>query len=314
MQVSDAPIAGSAGKLLLFQRPGETRLRAITWDASLSGTLPGEIRANAAWSQSPYGASYLVGDLVFDRDGHPVGPISWPSKIRPTWSPQGTSLCVALPEREVTGAAMRLEHLTLGQPARVVARGFATFSDNAAYPVLGCDEGTDRAIVAVFGQGIAPARLWVFRLSTGAVIRSVDYTGASVAWVAASSDGSMLAESERSGGPIPGGKSTATIRLADSGASLGTIEDIVVQGFSGDGTLVVGTAGVTTTTVIDWKSGRRVWSLTGPYGGFLSEPAGRRLAVGVGFVGGSDQRDVYLIQPDGSAPLLPAGVRIALLY
>ncbi len=68
------------------------------------------------------------------------------------------------------------------------------------------------------------------------------------------------------------------------------------------------------TGCIDWKSGRRVWSLTGPYGGFLSEPAGRRLAVGVGFVGGSDQRDVYLIQPDGSAPLLPAGVRIALLY
>jgi hypothetical protein len=118
------------------------------------------------------------------------------------------------------------------------------------------------------------------------------------------------------------GKWTATIRSTDDGAQLGTIDDFVVQGFSGDKTLVVGPSGGTTlapssqtTAVIDWKTGRKIWSTSGqPYGGFLAEPAGRRLAVGVGFVGGTDIRDVYLVAPDGSAVLLPASARVALLY
>ena len=95
-----------------------------------------------------------------------------------------------------------------------------------------------------------------------------------------------------------------------------------MQGFSGDKSLVVGPSGSATparssltTAVIEWKTGRTVWSAGDhPYGGFLAEPAGRRLVVGIGFVGGSDVRDVYLVSPDGSAVLLPAQVRVALLY
>ena len=179
--------------------------------------------------------------------------------------------------------------------------------------MLACDEGTDRAITAQFGQGIAPGRLWVFRLSTGALIRSVDYRGpiSDFGWVAASADGSMLAESARTGGA--GGPWKATIRSADDGAQLGTIDGFVVQGFSGDKSLVVG-ASETSTAVIDWKTGRRVWSTNGRYGGFLPEPTGPRLAVGIGFVGGSDQRDVYLVSPSGSAVLLPERVRVSLRY
>ena len=192
-----------------------------------------------------------------------------------------------------------------------------TYSDNASYRVLACDEGTDRAIVASFGQGVAASRLSVFRLSTGAIVRSVDY-GLQGGWVAASADASMLAESVRSAA----GKWTATIRSADDGAQIGTVGDFAVQGFSGDKTLVVGPSGGTTlapssptTAVIDWKTGRKIWSTSGlPYGGFLPEPAGRRIAVGVGFVGGTDVRDVYLVAPDGSAVLLPSGARVALNY
>jgi hypothetical protein len=94
---------------------------------------------------------------------------------------------------------------------------------------------------------------------------------------------------------------------------VGTIDGFVVQGFSGDKTLVVG-ANETSAAVIEWKTGRKVWSTNGTYGGFLAEPAGRRLAVGIGFVGGSDQRDVYLVASDGSAVLLPAGVHVGLRY
>ena len=305
---------------MLFQLPGETRLRAISFGAEVSGVLPGQIGADAVWYQSPYGAPYLVGSTIYDRDGKPLGTMPWPAvlaRTSATASSDGRFLCAAVPATATAGAQMRLETAVIGQPTKPIASGFATYSDNSTYPVLACDEGTDRAIVAQFGQGVAAARLWVFRLSTGAIIRSVDYA-AGGPWVAASADGTMLGESVRQ---TASGKWMATIRRADDGGQLGTIDDFVVQGFSGDDSLVVGPSGGTTlapssltTAVIDWKTGRKVWSTSGVYGGFLPEPTGRRLAVGIGFVGGSEQRDVYLVSPDGSALLLPARVRVSLRY
>jgi hypothetical protein len=311
--VSDTTIGSSAGSFVLFQLAGEAKMRAITWDASVSGILPVQVGADAIWTQSPYGASFRIGSTITARDGPVVGITPWPAKITPTWSAEGRTLCAAVPERDVTGAAMRLERFSFDEPVRVVATGFTPYSDNAGFPVLACDIGSDRAIVGLFGQGIAPVRLWVFRLSTGALIRSADYTAQSSSggWVAASADGTLLAETIRSGGA--GGPWKATIRATDDGAEVGTIDGFVVQGFSGDKTLVVG-ANETSAAVIDWKTGRKVWSTNGTYGGFLAEPAGRRLAVGIGFVGGSNQRDVYLVASDGSVVLLPAGVHVGLRY
>ena len=205
---------------------------------------------------------------------------------------------------------MRLETALIGQSAKVVATGYTTYSDNAVYRVLACDPGTDRAIVASFGQGVTPSQLWVFRLSTGAVVRSVDYAGV-IGWVAGSADGSMLAESSPPVGAATNWKTT--IRSADDGKQLGTIDDLVARGFSGDKTLVVGNTPAAA-AVVDWKTGRKVWTMSGPYGGFIAEPAGRRIALGVGFVGGSDQRDVYLVAPDGSAVLMSERVRVSFLY
>lgn len=303
-----------AGAFVLFQLPSETALRAISFGGEVNGVLRtsvGLVSRGAAWSQSPYGAPYIVDTTAYDRDGKALGTIPWPATTTKTWSGDGRFLCAAVSSGVTTQDQMRLETAFIGQPAKVIATSFTTYSDNAGYPVLACDEGTDRAIAAVFGQGVAPGRLWVFRLSTGALIRSVDYRGpiSDFGWVAASADGSMLAETVRVGGA--GGPWKATIRSADDGAQLGTIDGFVVQGFSGDRSLVVG-ANETSVAVIDWKTGRRVWSTSGTYGGFLPEPAGQRLAVGVGFVGGSDQRDVYLVSPSGSAVLLPERIRVAL--
>lgn len=316
LQDTSAPLPAVAGAIVLFQLPGEARLHGISFGGEVNGLLQasvGQTSAAAGWLQSPYGAPFLVGSTAHDRDGKELGTIPWPATARKTWSSEGRFLCAAVPERAATGAQMRLEMAFIGQPARMIASGFTTFSDNAGYPVLACDEGTDRVIAAQFGQGIAPGRLWVFRLSTGALIRAVDYSGpvSDFGWVAASADGSMLAETVRTGGA--GGPWKATIRSTDNGAQLGTIDGFVVRGFSGDKSLVVG-ANETSVAVIDWKTGRRVWSASGRYGGFLPEPAGQRLAVGIGFVGGSDQRDVYLVSPSGSTVLLPERVRVSLRY
>ena len=207
---------------------------------------------------------------------------------------------------------MRLEQFTLGQQPRVIVTGFTNYLDNAGFPVLVCDSTTDRIITAVFGQGVAFARLWVFRLSNGSLVRTAEKpTGVAGAWVAANHDGSLLAQSVRM---TMAGPWVTTIVRADDGTQVATLDDFVTQGFSGDGELVVGTFGANRVAVIEWKTGRRVWNATGQYGGFRAEPNGKRVAVGVGFFGGSEQRDVYLVAPDGSALLLPASVHASLRY
>jgi hypothetical protein len=310
--LADSPLPSTSGAYVLFQLPGESRLRAISFGAEQSGVLPAQVAANSVWSQSPYGAPYIVGTTAYDREGRALGSLSWAAEREITWSSEGRFMCAVVPERPTTGATLRLERAFVGETAKIVASGFGTYSDNASQRVLACVEGTDRAVVAVFGQGLYAARLWVFRLSTGAIVRSVDYgTGAAGRWVAASADGSLIAETEQLASGAP---RTASIRSADDGAILATLGDVIVQGFSGDNSLVIASiAGGA--AVVDWKSARRTWVNTaGSYGGFLAEPAGRRLAVGVGFVGGSDQRDVYLISADGTALLLPTVARVDLHY
>jgi hypothetical protein len=297
----------------LFQLPSETGLHAISFGAEVNGLIKGQApqtTAAAAWLQSPSGVPFLIGTIAYDRDGKELGTIPWPATATKTWSTDGRFLCAAVPASATTGAQIRLEMAFVGQPAKVIASGFTTYVDNATYPVLACDQGADRAIVAVFGQGVSATRLYVFRVSNGALIRSVDYAGVG-GWVAASADGSMLAESVPPVAPATNWKTT--IRSADTGAQLGSIDDLLVRGFSGDKTLVVGNT-PSAAAVVDWKTGRKVWSATGSYGGYLPEPAGPRLAVGIGFVGGSDQRDVYLVGPNGFLTLLPERVRVSLHY
>jgi hypothetical protein len=207
---------------------------------------------------------------------------------------------------------MRLERFTLGQQPRVIAMGFTTYFDNSNVPVLVCDSAANRIITAVLGQGISFSRLWVFRLSTGALIRATERpTGVVGAWIAANQDGSLLAQSVRM---TMAGPWKTTIERADDGTQVAMIDDFVAQGFSADDELVVGTYGASRVAVIELRTGRVIWSATGQYGGFRAEPSGKRLAVGVGFVGGSEQRDVYLVSSDGAALLLPASVRASLRY
>jgi hypothetical protein len=302
--VGDGALTSSTGTYLFFQLPNDPRFRAISFDAAASGIVPLPVAANATWSQSP-GTPFVIGTTAYQREGLTLGAVPWPANEF-AWSGDGRMVCAVTPERSVNGAPLRLETAAIGQPKKLVASGFGSYADNATQRVLACDEGRDRAIVATFGQGVAPAQLWVFRLSNGSVVRSVDYrTPGSVTWVAASIDATFIAEAE--------GVTKSTIRATDDGATQATLNGVVVQGFSGDNVFaVVSERGAA--AVVEWKTARRVWSASGTYGGYLPEPSGPHLVVGIGFVGGSEQRDVYLVQPNGSAVLLPAGVRVGLRY
>jgi hypothetical protein len=293
---------------LLFKLQGDARLRGISWDGATNGlfTTSGTF---GLWSgQSPDGRYVILDGKLYDRHGQALAALPWPGKGEaPAWSSDGTLMCNAVPAASSSGSPMRLQTASPGKAARTVASGFTVYSDNASYPVLACDPIHDRAVVAFNPQGVAPAHLWVFRLSTGAITQSLDTGG----WATVSTDASMLALSSASAT----GTWRTVVQRIDDGGVLTTIDDFAGHGFSADGSLLVGTSGPRTTVLLNWRTGRRLWqSSGGPYGGYRAEPNGQHMAIGLGIVGGSDQADVYIVASDGSSVLLPEQVQAALEY
>lgn len=314
LALSDARLVADNRSHFLFQAASESRLRAVAWSDGTSGVLAGEVPSKATVWQSPDGRRYVLNGKIYDADGRELGALPWQDGSLPTWSRDGQFLCTAVPETRQTGAPMQLQTVFPGQQPRIVAAGYGIYNDNAGYPVLACDATSDRVIVASFGQGVFAGHLWVFRLSTGALIRSEDI-GANVAgsWLAASADGTLLAHSVHT---TNADSPTTTIRTAESPAALQTLPNFEAHGFSGDGSLLIGVTGPNAVGIVDWKAARRVWSAAGtPYGGYFPEPGGAHFAVGLGFVGGAeDKGDVYIVGPDGASVVLPSGVHVVLHY
>lgn len=49
--------------------------------------------------------------------------------------------------------------------------------------------------------------------------------------------------------------------------------------------------------------------------GYFPEPAGAHFAVGLGFVGGAEEKgDVYIVSPDGTSVALPSGIHVVFRY
>ena len=250
---SDGRLVADDRPHFLFQAAGENRLRAVIWSDATTGVMPGEIPLKAIVWQSPDGRRYVLNGKIYAADGRELGTLPWQDGSLPTWSRDGEFLCRAMPETRQTGALMQLQTVVPGQPPRIVATGYGIYGDNASYPVLACDATSDRAIVASFGQGLFAGHLWVFRLSTGALIRSEDL-GANVAgsWLAASADGTLLAHSVRRTNADP---PTTTIRTAESPTALQTLPNFEGHGFSGDASLLIGVlGGANSVAIVDWKA------------------------------------------------------------
>jgi hypothetical protein len=314
LTLSDARLVADNRSHFLFQAASESRLRAVAWSDGTSGVLAGEVPSKATVWQSPDGRRYVLNGKIYDADGRELGALPWLDGSLPTWSRDGQFLCKAVPEVPTTGAPLQLQTVFPGQQPRIVAAGYGIYNDNAGYPVLACDATSDRVVVASFGQGLFAGHLWVFRLSTGALIRSEDL-GANVvgSWLAASADGTLLAHSTSA---TMTGPMTTTVRTAESPIALATLPNFEGHGFSGDSSLLIGVTGANAIAVVDWEAARRVWSATGvPYGGYFPEPGGAHFAVGLGFAGGAGQRDdVYVVSPDGTSVILPSGVHVVLHY
>lgn len=314
--VSDVPINGSAGPLILFQLPGDDRLRGMTWDGTRNGVLGGRTTA-PGWFQSPDGSRYAIGGMVYTGDGSVVGAVPW--DFRPGtfgWAPRGDLLCEALPNAPgTTGATMRLEVGVPGGRPRTVASGFTVYGDNAGYPILACDPESDRAIVGVFGQGLFAGRLYVFKLSTGELLREADAPqGVIGAWATASSDGTLIAYSTQA---TANSGSTTAVSRAEDGTVIATLAGFEAHGFSGDATLLYGVnTNARSYEVREWRAGRTVWTAAAgyPYGGFLAEPRGSRLAVAIAPANAPGDADVYIVSASDVLGLLDHRVKTSFRY
>jgi hypothetical protein len=313
LTLSDARLVADTRSRFLFEAAGETRLRAVSWTDATNGVLAGEVPAKATFWPSPDGRRYVLNGNIYDADGRELGVLPWQDPSL-TWSRDGQFLCTAVPETRENGAPMQLQIDFPGQQPRIVASGYGIYGNNAGYPVLACDATSDRVVVASFGQGLFAGHLWVFRLSTGTLIRSEDL-GANLAgsWITASADGTLLAHSTSA---TMSGPMTTIVRSAESPTALQTLPDFEARGFSGDSSLLVGVTGPNSVALIEWKAARRVWSATGlQYGGYFPEPGGAHIAVGLGFVGGTEEQgDVYIVSPDGTSVILPSGVHVVPHY
>ncbi|HYK96833.1 MAG TPA: hypothetical protein VEU77_00425 [Candidatus Acidoferrales bacterium] len=298
---SDAALQTSAA-LVLFEFPGDDRLRGVAWDASASGVLGP--RVAFPWFPSPDGMRYAAGGKVYDRDGREIASLPWQDASF-TWSSDGQLLCKALPEVVRTGSQMRVETLVPGQAPRTIASGFATYSDNAGYPVIACDPRSDRVVVVAAGQGLFAGHMWTFELSSGRLVRSATLgQGAIGSWLVATSDGAMLAHTVQA---TMDGTATTVVQRTDDGTALATLSDFQARGFSGDGSMLYGWASGNRVEIREWKTGRLVWSSTGyppPYAVSVAAPGGARFAIAFGRDNTLKDTDLYLVSSDGTSRVL----------
>jgi hypothetical protein len=254
--------------------------------------------------QNPAGTLYSTFRDIRDRSGQVVSPILASGKEFGAWADDGRHYCQmvsasALPPAGGEPATLRI--VTVGGATRTVAR-VGTMLQQSGAGVAACSIERDRAVV-IQGTGIGTGlHVWVVQLSSGRILWNS--TGNFVA----SRDGQFLAEGQPDGGPW-------TIYNAD-GAVAGHVSG-PVEGFSWDSKLVVVGQYGNRPSVIDWRSGKVVW--TGPagtmYTGSLPEPGGARIAIEVQTpdhpqTTGYPTVDVYAVSPDGSAVKILSNVAL----
>jgi hypothetical protein len=178
-----------------------------------------------------------------------------------------------------------------------------------------CSFRNDRALLVAGAPARpgTPVTVYVFQLSTGAVIFQRDLPGGMEVLSAWSDDGRYAAASNTS----ISGIGTSSVRIASDVVDLdtGTVVAHVdggVAGFSGDDQLVAVSdeqAVQTSASLIDWRTGRTVWSQQASWilpGQVSTLPGGAAVALGVA-TSAAAPPDVVLLHDDGASTVIARG-------
>jgi hypothetical protein len=214
---------------------------------------------------------------VYDANGDPVGFV--PADPNMMWADDGRTFCSVT---STPTGTHELDMLRINGPRVRVGAVPVTPGTNQVPVLAACSVLTQRAVVIGQSNGYTWS-VTMISLNDGSVLYQHSYPNP-LARIVASHDGQYIAEqygSNANGGPA------TLIRQLPSGATVGQFSGIVVQGFSWDGSLVVGNTfgdpSVQQAQVMRYRTHEIVWRqcmCPQPHGLFaLAQPGGSKLAV-----------------------------------
>jgi hypothetical protein len=268
-----------SGPLIWYRGPSND-LHALDWTGKQVKALGPDLVIQSPdglllWRRPNVPASSSV---VIDADGNPVGSVvALDQSIM--WADDSRQLCGLT--KESTGS-YALEILSInGTRNRVGA--ISLTPGTAQFPVLAaCSVLTHRAVVI----GQTPGYAWnvsMISLSDGSVLYQHSYPNP-LTRIVASHDGQYIVEQYGTNGTSG---PAILIRQLPSGTTVGQFSGVIVQGFSWDGSLVVGyTFGNPSTQeaqVIRWRTHEVIWrQCMCPHPHWLNilpQPGGANVAV-----------------------------------
>ncbi|HEY7928207.1 MAG TPA: hypothetical protein VIG86_12430 [Candidatus Dormibacteraeota bacterium] len=277
----DSSIASPSRPVVWFiDAKDDHMLVAYDWTGRATGSMHVTASEPFGTDQSPDGTALVLLHAKPTSGGRVVGPIignvSWAGDSRhlcvfltdtgTVYVPSMTPATPPAPTNELIGhgaqGALYVDDPAAGTSRRV--ESFGTFGDHGDPAVLACNAVTDRAIVGETFVG-ETSQVHALRLSAGRVVSSSGCPSLALplAGIVASADASLVASN-------PMGTTVSNdwqVCDVNDGARLGTVPGIVLT-FTSDDNLVVTQGYVDSTDtrfvyrLVDWRTGRIVWSAT----------------------------------------------------
>ena len=289
---------GPSSPLIWYHGP-YTSLYGVDWSGKQVKSL---ISDNVI--QSPDGTRLWRRSTVTDSDGNVLGSVAIDQSMM--WADDSRQFCGVT---STASGSYELEMLRInGSRDRV---GAVTLTPGTPQtPVLAaCSVLTRRAVVIGQSSGYTWS-VSMISLSDGSVLYQHSYPNP-LARIVASHDGEFIAE--QYSGNVNGGPAIL-IRQLPTGTTVGQFSGIVVQGFSWDGSLVIGsTSGnpsIQEAQVYRWRTHETVWhQCTCPQPASLNvlpQPGGSKLAVIASWNHGLNW-SVDIVDADGTSQPVPPG-------
>ena len=298
------------------------RMVALDW----SGAVVGSLYLSGPALQAPDGTRLDFGAGTIDQAGRQVAT-STSTKGGPGFADDSRHMCAM---RNAAGGDFGgpepepgwIFAGPIGGPLHRIAQA-GSVGGQSGPRIVACSYQNDRAVV-VEDVIMWTSEVWVYRLSTGALLYHHQYSSGAVASsVMASRDGRYLAEQTTStdaqGHQI---YADTIIRRTSDGAVVARLSGQTVNAFSWDGSRVItmpalGSPESHEVRLVDWQRGQTLWRLAEPPGiapGFayvfsLGRPGGTDLIVGVAAnsTGQSPVDQLWLVHADGAATSVAKG-------
>jgi len=303
----------TSGPLIWYMGPSND-LHGLDWTGKQLKNLSPDIVI-----QSPDGtrlrrqpSSQGGSNAVTDAGGNPLGSVLVDQGM--IWADDSRQFCGVT---STPAASYALEMLRINGPRDPVGAINLPAKSSQTPALAACSVLTGRAVVSGQSPYAYVSSMSMIALSDGHVIYQRTYPNP-LARIVASHDGQYVAEqsaSNANGGPV------TLIRQLPSGSVVGQLSGILVQGFSWDGSLVIGSTfgnpSIEEAQVIRWRTHETVWhQCMCPQPHWLvvlAQPGGTKLAVVLSMNDGSivsfnivDANGSSQPHPIGSTPITPA--------